>query len=190
MLKRVTVTLATIALLVASLVSTAYAARDTQLMYHWHPMFIQPAFQYFGLYVFGHDHPHRPHPVRNGAFVSGPVTICWNYDFLEKDCDGPDHYKAFVSDGTASDSRIGAYKGDPWASFSPSRAKACGMNGERVYCVSDYRDDGEIVWRETGHNLESHTLAIGCPGPRLELCHAHPKTHERRRLRRWLNPGT
>ena len=28
-------------------------------------------------------------------------------------------------------------------------------------------DQGE-VWRETGRDLESHTLAIGCPGPRLE----------------------
>jgi|SRR5215217_2579361 len=169
-MKRLVIVLGCLVLLVALLASAAYAARDTRLMYHWHPMLVQPAFQYFGLYVFGHPHPHQPHPVRNGAFVSGPVTSCWNYDFLEADCDGPDHYKAFVSDGTAPDSRIGAYKGDPWASFSPPRAKACGMSsaGKHTYCVSDYVDDGKVVWRETHHNLDSHTLAIGCPGPRLE----------------------
>lgn len=170
MLKRAVVILATMALLVAFLVSTAYAARGTQLMYHWHPMIIQPAFQYFGLYVFGHDHPHRPHPVRDGAFVDSPITSCWDYDFLEKDCDGPDHYKAFVADGARPDSKIGAYMGDPGdPRTSPPRAKACGMNGDDTYCVSDYRDDGRIVWLETHHNLDSHTLAVGCPGPRLEL---------------------
>src|SRR5215217_2489691 len=170
MLKRVVVTLATIALLVASLVCAAYVARDTQLMYHWHPMFIQPAFQYFGLYVFGHEHPMSPHPVRDGAFVDSPITSCWDYDFLEKDCDGPQHYKAFVADGIKPDSKIGAYLGDPGdPRFSPPLAKACGMNGDDTYCVSDYRDDGRIVWRETHHNLDSHTLAVGCPGPRLEL---------------------
>src|SRR5215217_3724300 len=161
-----------IVLLLALLTLAAYAARDTRLMYHWHPMFIQPAFQYFGLYVFGHPHPHRPHPVRNGAFIeNAPITSCWDYDFLEKDCDGPDHYKAFVADGARPDSKIGAYmgdRGDPRTS-SP-RAKACGMSsaGKHTYCVSDYVDDGKVVWRETHHNLDSHTLAIGCPGPRLE----------------------
>jgi hypothetical protein len=110
------------------------------------------------------------HPVEDGAFVRAPVTSCWNYDFLERDCDGPDHYKAFVSDGSKPDSRIGAYmgdRGDP--RLSPPRAKACGMNAGRVWCVSDYKDDGRTVWRETGHNLDAHTLAVGCPGPRLEL---------------------
>jgi hypothetical protein len=85
------------------------------------------------------------HPVEDGAFVRAPVTSCWNYDFLEKDCDGPDHFKAFVSDGVRPDSRLGAYKGDPWASFSPPRAKACGVSGGRAYCVSDYSDDGQII---------------------------------------------
>jgi len=161
-----------IVLLLALLTLAAYAARDTRLMYHWHPMFIQPAFQYFGLYVFGHEHPHRPHPVRNGAFVDSPITSCWDYDFLEKDCDGPQHYKAFVADGEKPDSRVGAYMGDRGSPrFSPPRAKACATNLKppHVYCVSDYKDDGKIVWRETHHNLDSHTLVIGCPGPRLEL---------------------
>jgi hypothetical protein len=112
----------------------------------------------------GHEHP-----VKDGAFVRAPITSCWNYDFLEADCDGPDHYKAFVADGSRPDSMIGAYigdRGDPRT--SPPRAKACGVSGERTYCVSDYSDDGKTVWLDTGRNLESHTLAIGCPGPRLE----------------------
>src|SRR5215218_1699592 len=142
-MKRLVIVLGCLVLLVALLASAAYAARDTRLMYHWHPMLVQPAFQYFGLYVFGHPHPHQPHPVRNGAFVSGPVTSCWNYDFLEADCDGPDHYKAFVSDGSAEDSKIGVYMGDRGSPrFSPVRAKACAVNTDpyRRYCVSDYRD--------------------------------------------------
>ena len=38
------------------------------------------------------------------------------------------------------------------------------MNEGRVYCVSDYVDDGRVVWRETGVNLDSHALAVGCHG--------------------------
>jgi hypothetical protein len=135
-------------------------------MSHWHPMLVEPALGHFGLSFFGHEHTNNEHPVEDGAFIDAPITSCWNYDFLEKDCDGPDHYKAFVADGSAPDSKIGAYKGDPG---SPPRAKACGVKGERIYCVSDYSDDGKTVRRETHHNLESHALAVGCPGPRLEL---------------------
>jgi hypothetical protein len=157
-------------LLVALLVSVGYTARDTHTMRHWHPMLVEPALGYFGISFFGHEHTPHEHPVKDGAFVRAPITSCWNYDFLEKDCDGPDHYKAFISDGSKPDSRIGAYKGDPGAG-SPPRAKACAVNTNpyREYCVSDYLDDGKIVWRETHHNLDSHTLAVGCPGPRLEL---------------------
>jgi hypothetical protein len=161
--------LATVALLVALLASAGYAVRDTHVMKHWHPMFVEPALGYFGLSLFGHDHTRHVHKVENGAFVRAPITSCWNYDFLERDCDGPDHYKAFVADGGTRDSMIGAYKGDP-GSNSPPRAQACAVNTNpyREYCVSDYRDDGETVWLDTGRNLERHTLAIGCPGPRLE----------------------
>jgi hypothetical protein len=166
--KKSMVLLATVALLVALLASAGYALRDTHVMKHWHPKFVEPALGYFGLSFFGHDHTRHVHKVEDGAFVRAPITSCWNYDFLEQDCDGPDHYKAFVSDGSKPDSRIGAYKGDPGAG-SPPRAKACAMSGEHTYCVSDYRDDSKIVWRETHHNLDSHTLAVGCPGPRLEL---------------------
>jgi hypothetical protein len=42
------------------------------------------------------------------------------------------------------------------------------MNEGRVYCVSDYVDDGRVVWRETGVNLDSHALAVGCHGRRKE----------------------
>ena len=154
---------------VTLLVAAGYAAKDTHTMKHWHPMFVEPALGYFGLSFFGHEHTRHEHPVKDGAFVRAPITSCWNYDFLEADCDGPDHYKAFVADGSRPDSMIGAYMGDPWASFSPPRAKACGVSGGREYCVSDWQDDGRIVWRETHHNLDSHTLAVGCPGPRLEL---------------------
>jgi hypothetical protein len=144
------------------LVAIGYAARDTQVMAHWHPMFVEPALGYFGISFFGHEHARHVHPAKGGAFTDGaPVTSCWRYDFLEKDCDGPDHYKALVS-GT----RIGAYKGDTWGS-SPPRAKACAVAARRV-CVSDWRDDGKTVWREAGARIEEHTLAIGCPGPRLE----------------------
>jgi hypothetical protein len=163
--KTLIVILATLALLSA----VGYAARDTHTMQHWHPMLIERGVNAVGLSWFGHDHTRHVHPVKGGAFSDGaPVTSCWNYDFLERDCDGPDHYKAFIADGVKPDSRIGAYKGDS-GSGSPPRAKACGVSGERTYCVSDYRDDGRTVWRETGYNLDSHTLAIGCPGPRLEL---------------------
>jgi hypothetical protein len=149
---------------VTLLVAAGYVAKATHTMKHWHPMFVEPALGYFGLSFFGHEHP-----VKDGAFVRAPITSCWNYDFLEADCDGPDHYKAFVADGNRPDSMIGAYlgdRGDPRT--SPPRAKACGVSGERTYCVSDYSDDGKTVWLDTGRNLESHTLAIGCPGPRLE----------------------
>jgi len=158
-------------LLIVLLIAFGYAAKDTQTMAHWHPMFIERGVSALGLSFFGHDHTRHPHPVKNGAFADGaPITSCWHYDFLEKDCDGPDHYKAFVADGIKPDSKIGAYKGQPWDGFSPPRAKACATNlkPHHVYCVSDYVDDGKIVWRETGVNLNSHTLAVGCPGPRLE----------------------
>jgi len=159
---------------VALLACASYAAKDTSTMKHWHPMFIESALNHFGISFFGHEHTRHYHPVSEagGAFIDGaPITSCWHYDFLEKDCDGPDHFKALLSDGEKHDSRIGAYKGQPWDGFSPPRAKACAtnLNPHHVYCVSDYVDDGEIVWLETHHNLESHTLAIGCPGPRLEL---------------------
>jgi len=151
------------------LVAIGYAARDTQVMAHWHPMFVEPALGYFGISFFGHEHARHVHPAKGGAFTDGaPVTSCWRYDFLEKDCDGPDHYKAFVADGSKPDSRIGAYKGDEWGG-SPPRAKACGVNDGHTYCVSDYVDDGKTVWRETHHNLDSHALTVGCPGPRNEL---------------------
>jgi hypothetical protein len=154
---------------VTLLVAAGYAAKDTHTMKHWHAMFVEPALGYFGLSFFGHEHKRHEHPVKDGAFVRAPITSCWNYDFLEADCDGPDHYKAFVADGSRPDSTIGAYigdRGDPRT--SPPRAKACGVSGERTYCVSDYSDDGKTVWLDTGRNLESHMLAIGCPGPRLE----------------------
>jgi hypothetical protein len=112
-----------VALLVASLVSAGYAARDTHTMKHWHPMLIEPALGYFGLSFFGHDHTRHPDKVEDGAFVRAPVTSCWNYDFLERDCDGPDHYKAFVEDGIAPDSKIGAYMGDGAGALSPPRPK-------------------------------------------------------------------
>jgi hypothetical protein len=162
--------LVTVALLMLLLTSLGYAAKDTQLMKHWHPMFVEAVLGYFGISFFGHDHTRHSHKVEDGAFVRAPITSCWKYDFLEADCDGPDHYKAFVADGERPDSRIRAYmgdRGDPRT--SPVRAKACGMSTEHVYCVSDYSDDGKIVWRETHHNLDKHMLTIGCPGPRKEL---------------------
>ena len=168
--KRLMVIAAMVALLVALLVSAGHAAKDTHTMKHWHPMLVEPALGYFGLSFFGHDHTRHPDKVEDDAFVRAPVTSCWNYDFLERDCDGPDHYKAFVEDGSAPDSKIGAYMGDGAGPLSPPRAKACAVNSNphRKYCVSDYRDDGETVWIDTGRNLDRHTLAIGCPGPRLE----------------------
>lgn len=156
---------------VTLLVAAGYAAKDTHTMKHWHPMFVEPALGYFGLSFFGHEHTRHEHPVKDGAFVRAPVTSCWNYDFLEADCDGPDHYKAYLADGRAPDSKLGAYMGDRGSPrTSPPRAKACAVNTDpyRRYCVSDYRDDGKTVWRDTGRDLERHTLAIGCPGPRLE----------------------
>src|SRR5215208_818023 len=156
--------LACCGLLVFLLAGAGYAARDTQVIEHWHPMFVEPALGYFGLSFFGHEHTLHPHPVESGAFVDGaPITSCWSYDFLEADCDGPDHYKTF-----ALGSRIGAYKGDP-NSNSPPRAKACATTDHHKVCVSDYSDDGKTVWRDAGAQIKEHTLAIGCPGPRNEL---------------------
>ena len=170
MAKRLMVLLLLAALLVALLASAGYAARNTHLMKHWHPMLVEPALGYFGLSFFGHEHNTRVYRVEDGSFVEAPITSCWDYDFLERDCDGPDNYKAFVEDGIAPDSKIGAYMGDGAGPLSPPRAKACAVNSNphRKYCVSDYRDDGETVWIDTGRNLDRHTLAIGCPGPRLE----------------------
>jgi hypothetical protein len=159
------------ALLVALLASAGYAARNTHLMKHWHPMLVEPALGYFGLSFFGHEHNTRVYRVENGSFVEAPVTSCWDYDVLERDCDGPDHYKAYLADGRAPDSKLGAYMGDRGnPRTSPPRAKACAVNQSpyRRYCVSDYLDDGKTVWRDTGRDLERHTLVIGCPGPRLE----------------------
>ena len=163
-MKKSMVLLATVALLVALLASAGYAVRDTHVMKHWHPMFVEPALGYFGLSFFEHDHTRHVHKVEDGAFVGGaPITSCWNYDFLERDCDGPDHFKAF-----AAGSKIGAYKGDP-TPVAPLRAKACAVTTDRrEVCVSDWRDDGKTVWRDVPGRIEEHTLAIGCPGPRLE----------------------
>jgi hypothetical protein len=57
--KKSMVLLATVALLVALLASAGYAVRDTHVMKHWHPMFVEPALGYFGLSFFGHDHTLR-----------------------------------------------------------------------------------------------------------------------------------
>jgi hypothetical protein len=147
-------------LVITVLAFTGYAAKDTHVMRHWHPMFVEKWVNQAGYSWFGHVHTAQEPEQKNGALVRAPVTTCWDYDFLEMDCDGPDHYKSFL-DGQ----RIGAYKGDETI-LAPPRAKACATdNGER-FCVSDYEDDGETVWLDTGRNLEEHTLVIGCPGPR------------------------
>jgi hypothetical protein len=125
-------------------------------------MFIAPLLGDLGFP--GHENARHEFPVRNGALVHAPVTSCWNYDFLEKDCDGPDHYKALV-EGT----KIGAYKGDP-SLISPKRAKACATtSGHQRYCVKDLTDDGKTIWRDTHHRIVEHTLSIGCPGVHIEL---------------------
>lgn len=170
--RRIAMVVASLVLLVALLTSLGYAARNTQVMAHWHPMFVEAALAHYGISWFGHDHTLHPDKVENGAFVRAPITSCWDYDFLEHDCDGPDHYKAFVADGKKPDSRVGAYMGSRGSPrLSPPRAKACAINTHPYhrYCVSDYKYDGKVVWRETDRNLETHMLAVGCPGPRLEL---------------------
>jgi hypothetical protein len=154
--------LATIVLLVALL---GYVFKDSQVLAHWHPAYIERGVTAVGLSWFGHDHTRHVHPVAGNAFADGaPVTSCWSYDFLEKDCDGPDHYKAF-----ADGSMIGAYRGDPWGA-SPPRAKACATTvDDRKVCISDYSNDGKTVWRDAGSRIVEHALTVGCPGPRLEL---------------------
>ena len=158
-----------IVVLISLLASAGYAARDTQLIANWHPMFVEPTLGYFGLSFFGHEHTRHGYPVADGALVDAPVTSCWDYDFLERDCDGPDHYKSLLDGST-----VGAYKGDT-SLVSPSRVKSCGYNESprRAYCVSDYRTDNTTVWIDTGRNLERLTGAIGCPGPRS---HFYPRT--------------
>jgi hypothetical protein len=105
MAKRLMVLLA--ALLVTLLASAGYAARNAHLMKHWHPMLVEPALGYFGLSFIGHEHNTRVYRVEDGSFVEAPITSCWDYDFLERDCDGPDHYKAYLADGRAPDSKLG-----------------------------------------------------------------------------------
>ena len=141
--------------------SFAYAARDTQLMRNWHPMFIAPLLGRLGFP--GHENVRHEFPVRDGALVRAPVTSCWNHDPLERDCDGPDHYKALVEG-----SRIGAYKGAP-SLISPKRAKACATTADhRRYCVEDWRDDGKTEWLNTHRRIVEHALVVGCPGPHFE----------------------
>ncbi len=145
-----------------ALVATLYAARDTQLVANWHPMFVEKWVNQAGYSWMGHVHTAQEPEEKNGALVRAPVTTCWDYDFFEWDCDGPDHYKSFL-DGQ----RVGAYKGAETI-LSPPRAKACGVDTDtnQRFCASDYEDDGETVWLDTGRSLEEHTLVIGCPGPR------------------------
>jgi hypothetical protein len=154
-----------IVVLVLVLVVVGYAARGTQPVREWHPIFA-PVLDSIGFP--GHSGVSHEHPAHDGAFVDGaPVTSCWDYDFwqFEFDCDGPDHYKALV-DGD----RIGALKGDPSFLVYPLRAKACATttDGQRV-CVEDRTYDHKAVWRDTHGRIVEHTLVIGCPGPRWEL---------------------
>lgn len=123
---------------------------------------MKSALGYFGSKFFGHEHTAQEPKVEDGALIRAPVTTCWNYDFLELDCDGPDHYKSFLDA-----QRVNAYKGDETI-LSPPRAKACAIDTDTThkFCVSDYKDDGETVWKDTGRNLDSHELVVGCPGPR------------------------
>jgi hypothetical protein len=70
-------------LLAALLASAGYAARNTHLMKHWHPMLVEPALGHFGLSFFGHEHNTRVYRVEDGSFVEAPVTSCgtttsWN----------------------------------------------------------------------------------------------------------------
>jgi len=131
-------------------------------------MFVEPALHSVGLSWFGHEHTRHEHPSADGVFTDGaPVTSCWHYDFLERDCDGPDHYKALVSG-----SKIGAYKGDPSPIVYPLplRAKACATTADgREHCVSDWIEDSKTVWLDTGGRIVEHRLAIACPGPHFEL---------------------
>lgn len=143
------------------LLVAAYVGRHTSLVRNWHPMLIEPALAHFGLTWMGHDHDPQPPKVAGNELVGSPVTTCWNYDFLELHCDGPDHYKAF-----ADGSKIGAYKGTP-SPISPSQATACAVFGKQQVCVTDDRDDGETVWLDTGRPIERYTL-VECPGPRFE----------------------
>jgi hypothetical protein len=153
---------ATLALVATVLVFAGYAAKDTHVMRHWHPMFVERWVNQAGYSWLGHVHTAREPEEKDGALVRAPVTTCWDYDFLELDCDGPDHYKSYL-DGQ----RVGAYKGAETI-LSPPRAKACAVDTDtnRKSCVSDYKDDGEIVWLDTGRSIDEHTLVIGCPGPR------------------------
>jgi hypothetical protein len=154
-----------IGILLLAAACVMYAARGTQPVRDWHPVFA-PVLDSLGFP--GHNGHSHEHPVAHGAFTDGaPVTSCWDYDFwaFEMDCDGLDHYKALVSD-----SRIGALKGDPSMILYPPQAKACATlaSGRRV-CVSDWRYDHRLVWRDTHGEIVSHELEVGCPGPRFEL---------------------
>lgn len=108
-MKKSMVLLATVALLVALLASAGYAVRDTHVMKHWHPMFVEPALGYFGLSFFGHDHTRHVHRVEDGAFVRAPITSCWNYDFLERDMGRP-----------CGSTRDATLKGTRWLSAVPA----------------------------------------------------------------------
>ena len=61
-----------VALLVALLASAGYAARNTHLMKHWHPMLVEPALGSFGLSFFGHEHNTRVYMVEDGSLLRHP----------------------------------------------------------------------------------------------------------------------
>ncbi len=65
-----------IVVLVGLLVPSGYAARDTQLIANWHPMFVEPTLGYFGLSFFGHEHTRHEYSVADGALVDAPITSC------------------------------------------------------------------------------------------------------------------
>jgi hypothetical protein len=144
-----------------SSLTTKPRPRGTAFIETWHPFF-EEWLASFGISFFGHEHESQHHKVVGDALIDAPVTTCWQYDFLERHCDGPDHYKSLLDGST-----VGAYKGDT-SLVSPSRVKSCGYNESprRAYCVSDYRTDNTTVWIDTGRNLERLTGTIGCPGPR------------------------
>jgi hypothetical protein len=128
----------------------------------WHPIFLEAWLAHFGISWMGHEHDPTYPRAEDGVIVDAPVTTCWNYDFLERHCDGPDHWKALL-DGQ----RVGAYMGDE-SPISPKFAKACGYASETKFCVKDYVDDGEPVWLNTGHDLTKYSLEVGCVGVHFE----------------------
>ena len=75
---------ATLMLVVTVVAFVGYAARDTHVMRHWHPMFVEKWVNQAGYSWLGHVHTAQEPEVKDDALVRAPVTTCWDYETAER----------------------------------------------------------------------------------------------------------